>query len=796
MAYDVALYRHDLDQRAFEALNTFPKLVKLRESYMENVDEKAIKIDLLSMAIRLSENQFPEVYRLLPSICEKLGIAVPELYYAKSNVLNAWTCGSTNPYIVVTSKLVNKLSPDLLSSVLAHECGHIACKHCLYHSMAGLLVDGIENSLLSTIPAVRKYLTPTLVRSLLFWDRCSELSADRAAALCDGNSSKTVDVLLRIHGYDHVNREEFLKQAVDLNAFVHDSKSNQLMELMLIKDETHPRLATRAYECDVWTKTDQFKGILDGTYTLETMQKEQEPAQETEVITAQVQVETQKPAQSTDLDELNRALNQVDSELERYTNKADKADYAFAVASGILAGALDSLYVGETVITGSDIALSHEQVNHFIEQYARENGIQREHLQNTIGALEEKYKVAQDNVWKGASIGVSARNHHLADLAHHPTPLGLVSAIIVQFFRIGTFVNRDGEWHFVLMETSAKNMVEIWAPAVLTGILNWLAAAGETKWEEAEERELPKALHTLVHFAASAPMIVEVAKCANNWFGHLVSDMGGSKNTAGGGMGIPGVFLSMLYEIAALPGLKDSGLPHILDGLYQKQKLDLRHEIPLYKAAGKQAVPVAFNEVLVRAGYFVSHLVAEFSAHEDLGDIDWNGVIPFRNRTVDRMLAVSYMTFTVADTADSAVRAAIESGGNWVLFSGRFVTRFNYVGAGRAAVAVVKEISNEQKETQLIHEKMILSEEKAEIFLSQLQQFKAQLEEKVSNYLAEDIEAFMEGFTYMDQGFASGDSDLVIKGNVVIQRVLGREPQFTNQKEFDALMESDLSLQL
>jgi len=171
-------------------------------------------------------------------------------------------------------------------------------------------------------------------------------------------------------------------------------------------------------------------------------------------------------------------------------------------------------------------------------------------------------------------------------------------------------------------------------------------------------------------------------------------------------------------------------------------------------------------------------------------------VIPFRNRTVDRMLAVSSMTFTVADTADAAVHAAIESSGNWVLFSGRFVTRFNYVGAGRAAVAIVKEISNERKETQLIHEKMILSEAKAAIFLSQLQQFKAQLEEKVSQYLAEDIESFMCGFDFMNQGIASGDSDLVIKGNVVIQRVLGREPQFTNQKEFDDLMESDIPLVL
>ena len=68
------------------------------------------------------------------------------------------------------------------------------------------------------------------------------------------------------------------------------------------------------------------------------------------------------------------------------------------------------------------------------------------------------------------------------------------------------------------------------------------------------------------------------------------------------------------------------------------------------------------------------------------------------------------------------------------------------------------------------------------------------LEERVSNYIAEDMEAFLTGFDYMKQGMKSGDSDLVIKGNVVIQRVLGREPQFTNQKEFDELMDSDEAL--
>lgn len=54
----------------------------------------------------------------------------------------------------------------------------------------------------------------------------------------------------------------------------------------------------------------------------------------------------------------------------------------------------------------------------------------------------------------------------------------------------------------------------------------------------------------------------------------------------------------------------------------------------------------------------------------------------------------------------------------------------------------------------------------------------------------------MSGFADMQQGMLTGDSDLVIRGNVTIQKVLGREPQFTNQKEFDAMMETDAPLVL
>ena len=177
-------------------------------------------------------------------------------------------------------------------------------------------------------------------------------------------------------------------------------------------------------------------------------------------------------------------------------------------------------------------------------------------------------------------------------------------------------------------------------------------------------------------------------------------------------------------------------------------------------------------------------LAGEISSHGGFKGVNWRRVIPIANRTVDRMIAVAAMTFNVVDTADAAVRAAVESGGDWIIFSGRFVARYNYVGAGRAALAIVKEFSNEKKEAQLIHERMLLMGAKAEMMYDQL-----------AEYLAEDIEAFMEGFDDINAGLKANDSDLVIKGNVTIQRVLGREPQFTTQKEFDDLMESDIPLQ-
>lgn len=792
MVYNPESYRHELDQRAFDLLNSFPKFVKVCEVYLANYQEIVSKIDAMSNYIRLSERQLPEVYNLLPPICEKLGIEVPDLYYIKDkHKMNACTGGTTKPYILVTSKLVEELNAEQLSSVLAHECGHIACKHTLYHSMASYLIGGIDNSPLGQIPIFRKLLTTNMIKALLFWYRCSELSADRAAVLCDGNANIFVDTLLKIKGYDdNINRDEFINQALDLKEFINGSKSNKVMEQMLNQGDSHPCLATRVYESYEWAKSEQFQLIRDGRYQIIT----EDANEEQEVVSAEVTINAErKNHESIEIPEgfnIDAELERVNKELERYTNNADKFDYAWAIMSGIFSGIIDSMFVGQCSYGKEGIRLNHKQVNNFIQEYAKARGKDSERLKDAIGYLEHTFKVAQDNIWKGEGIGVSAVDHHLADLAHHPTPIGLISAIVVQFLRVGTFVNDKGEWYFVPVKTTLEDLKNAILPAVVTGVFNWVATLAEKTYENETGEEIPKALHRLIHLAASSPIIIEVAKCADNWFGHLVSDMGGSKNTAGGGMGIPGIFVSLLYEMASLPILKDSGLPSFVDDLYQNKKIDLRQELTIYKNLGKQAIPVIFNEVYTRLGYFMLHLMDEALEH-GLKEINWNKVIPFNNRAVDRMMMISTMTLNMADTADAAVHAALESCGNWVLFAGSYVTRLNYVGAGRAALAIVKEISNEKKECELIHQKLILTEAKTEEVIEQMEAYRNALELRVSEYLAEDLEEFINGFDYMKEGLMSGNSDLVIKGNVVIQKVLGREPQFTNQKEFDELMASD-----
>ena len=133
------------------------------------------------------------------------------------------------------------------------------------------------------------------------------------------------------------------------------------------------------------------------------------------------------------LHDLSQKVSSLDLEIDKLTNHADALDYTVAVASGILTGLIDSFFVGEIDWNAAKTD-AHKTVNQFIEKKAQAEGYNGSgRLKGAISFLEEKYKIPGDNIWKGGGFS-SAATHHLDDLAHHPTLLGLAANVVTTFF--------------------------------------------------------------------------------------------------------------------------------------------------------------------------------------------------------------------------------------------------------------------------------------------------------------------------------------------------------------------------
>lgn len=268
MSYDPERYIHDSDRAALKALQAIPGFSLLVKGFMSVWNEPQERILNMSTRIRLGENQMRQYYDMLPPICEKLGIAVPDLYLELDVNPGAYTYGDTKPFIVLTSGLLKAVPEELIPTVLAHECGHIACRHALYATMGRTVLNG-ASSAVSHFLKLGGLLTVPLQVAFYYWMRCSEFSADRAAVLCDGSPGKMQEVCMRLAGWDReitadANMEEFLKQAGDYREMINGSTWNRTLEFLVLSGATHPLMAVRATECGEWAGSDRFRRILQG----------------------------------------------------------------------------------------------------------------------------------------------------------------------------------------------------------------------------------------------------------------------------------------------------------------------------------------------------------------------------------------------------------------------------------------------------------------------------------------------------------------------------------------------------
>lgn len=266
MSIDSKFYLHPSDRAALKALKAIPGFQQLMKFFMSIWNEKLFRIENMSSNLRVNDNQMKKYYDMLPPICDKLGIEIPELYIKMDVQPNAYTYGDTKPFIVLTSGLLERFPDDLVATVIAHECGHIACHHTLYSTMGRILLNGTLTA--TSGLGAAQLISESLSIAFYYWMRCSEFSADRAAIICDGGSEDITRMCMHFSGYDprfneEPNLEEFMSQAQDYSSMMTDSKVNKLLEFYMYKSIDHPLNSVRSFEAKKWADGEDAKRVFD-----------------------------------------------------------------------------------------------------------------------------------------------------------------------------------------------------------------------------------------------------------------------------------------------------------------------------------------------------------------------------------------------------------------------------------------------------------------------------------------------------------------------------------------------------
>jgi len=258
---------HPEDAAALRQMESIPGFASLVKKVLAiGIENLQYGVNMAS-SIRLSEKQLPHIYRHLPPICQRMGIPEPEFYLQMSPSPNAWTFGDSRIYITVTSSLVEMMSDEELDAIIAHECGHILCRHVLYHTVAQWISNGI-----ASLGILGKLAIPAEF-ALLYWSRKSELSADRAASIIT-SPEVVASTMARLSGgpkslTSQIDLREWAAQADEYDRIQNAGMWNKALQLSVIAGLSHPFSAVRVREILKWSESPQYQMIKNGNATIE-----------------------------------------------------------------------------------------------------------------------------------------------------------------------------------------------------------------------------------------------------------------------------------------------------------------------------------------------------------------------------------------------------------------------------------------------------------------------------------------------------------------------------------------------
>lgn len=260
LVHDV--YEHPFDKQALSVLEGTPGLGAVGKFVTKHTVERIYTIQYTGSYLKVTKDNYPKVYELFDYATQILDLETkPDLYVQWGYDINAFTIGSENPIIVINSGLMDLCSEEEILFILGHECGHIKSNHMLYHMMAQII-----NWIIDAIPGGSFVATP-LKYALLYWDRMSEFTADRAGLLCCQKPSAVIRSFIKMAGlpkseYNNLNVTSFLEQAEHFKNLDYENM-NKVVKFISIAQSTHPWTVMRASQIVEWLNAGEAQKIVN-----------------------------------------------------------------------------------------------------------------------------------------------------------------------------------------------------------------------------------------------------------------------------------------------------------------------------------------------------------------------------------------------------------------------------------------------------------------------------------------------------------------------------------------------------
>lgn len=267
-----AAFQHPLDRQALANLEKVPLLPLLTRKLSEAWFERFYRVERVSGNLRVSERQFPSLYRDLRRMAEVLDLPeLPTLFLDSNPVINAFAMGIEDYYILVTTGIIELMTEEELRAVIGHELGHIKCQHMLYMTMVNILTQFGTVILDRLLPNVAQVASLAIQLALLEWYRKAEFSCDRAALLATQDPDVVCSALTKLAGWSsdvpaEFDLDEVKRQAQDYQELGADSIMDKVIKVAILMQQTHPFPVVRVAEISKWVESGEYQAILDGRY--------------------------------------------------------------------------------------------------------------------------------------------------------------------------------------------------------------------------------------------------------------------------------------------------------------------------------------------------------------------------------------------------------------------------------------------------------------------------------------------------------------------------------------------------